>query len=190
MQSAIRERANDAVPGEFFPNYLQRPYQEFLRKAFYKDGRFRETTFIVEAFMRSRCFRKGGAQCGHCHNPHLAGQDGDHTSLKFAAKPDEMCLQCHATYRDDLERHTHHLAASDGSRCLACHMPRVMNSLLFKARSHQIDDIPTAQQALRFGETESPIACLECHPAKDIPWVQAQLKSWSEVPAQTSHALR
>ena len=181
MQSAIREHSNDATRGEFFPNYLQRPYQEFLRKAFYKDGRFRETTFIVEAFVRSRCYRKGGAQCGHCHNPHLAGQDGDHTSLKFASAPNEMCLQCHTKYKGDLERHTHHPAASDGSRCQACHMPRIMNSLLFKARSHQIDDIPTAEQALRFGPAESPIACLECHPAKDVPWVQAQLRSWTEV---------
>ena len=38
-----------------------------------------------------------------------------------------------------------------------------------------------ARQALRFGQIESPIACLECHPAKDVPWVQAQLRSWSEV---------
>jgi tetratricopeptide (TPR) repeat protein len=190
MQSAIREHSNDAA-GEFFPRYLQRPYQEFLRKAFYKDGRFRETTFIVEAFVRSQCFRKGQAQCGHCHNPHQAGQDGNHTSFKFAAAPDEMCLQCHTEYRDGPERHTHHRAASDGSRCQACHMPHIMNSLLFQARSHQIDDIPSAEPALRFGQNESPIACLECHSTKDVPWVQAQLRSWSEVRSvSTSHAAR
>lgn len=183
MQSAIRDGSNGAVPGEFFEKYPQRPYQEFLRKAFYKDGRFRETTFIVEAFMRSRCFRRGNAQCGHCHNPHPAGRAGDHTSLKFASNPDERCLQCHAKYRAAVESHTHHRASSDGSRCDACHMPHIMNSLLFKARSHQIDDVPTAEPALRFGAAESPIACMECHSSKDGAWVQAQLKLWNPVPA-------
>ena len=190
MQSAIRS-SNEDGGGEFSPKYLQRPYQEFLRKAFYKDGRFRETTFIVEAFMRSRCFRKGEAQCGHCHNPHLAGRDADHTSLKFAERPDEMCLQCHTKYRENPESHTHHRVASDGSRCRSCHMPRIMNSLLFKARSHQIDEIPHPENALRFGEMESPIACLECHSGENISWVQKNLRSWTEMPvAQIPHGSR
>ena len=166
----------------------KRQYQEFLRKAFYKDGRFRETTFIVEAFMRSRCIRKGSAQCGDCHNPHLAGREGNKTSFKFAANPDEMCVQCHTKYRDNVEAHTHHPAASNGSRCQSCHMPRIMNSLLFQASSHQIDDIPTADGALRFGAAESPIACLECHPAKDAVWVQSELRGWNQLRAvQMSH---
>jgi len=52
-------------------------------------------------------------------------------------------------------------------------MPRIVNSLLFEARSHPIDDIPTAEQVLRFGQTESPIACPECHPAEDVSWAHA-----------------
>jgi tetratricopeptide (TPR) repeat protein len=189
MQSAIRDSAGVGVSGEFPPRYPQRPYNEFLRKAFYKDGRFRETTFIVESFVRSQCFRKGQAQCGSCHDPHRAGQGENHTSFKFASNPDEMCLQCHAQYRDNPERHTHHRALSEGGRCQACHMPRIMNSLLFEARSHQIDDIPAAEQTLRFGVAESPIACLECHPAKTVASIQSELRSWKGVrAAQLSHA--
>ncbi len=175
MQSAIRELG----PREdgTLPHLRQRPYVEFLRKAFYKDGRFRETTFIVESFMRSACFRKGQAQCASCHNPHPAGQQGNQASFKFTSNPDEMCLQCHEQFRSNVERHTRHRAASEGSRCQSCHMPRIMNSLLFQARSHQIDDTPSAENALRFGPAESPIACLECHPKKDASWVRLELQS-------------
>ena len=184
MQSAIRgpgpEGESEYRDGEFFPRYRQRPYNEFLRKAFYKDGRFRETTFIVEAFERSKCFRIGQAQCGNCHDPHLAGQGASHTSLKFAAAPDEMCLQCHAEYRANPERHTRHRADSEGSRCVSCHMPRIMNSLLFRSRGHQIDDVPDATLTLRFGQEESPNACLECHSSRNATWVQSQLTLWDE----------
>ncbi|MFN9754605.1 MAG: hypothetical protein ACK55L_04315 [bacterium] len=44
--------------------------------AFPADGRFRETTFLVEAFERSACYRKGEAMCTHCHDPHPAAGAG------------------------------------------------------------------------------------------------------------------
>jgi hypothetical protein len=59
-----------------------RPYIEFSRRAFYKDGRLRETTFIVEALMRTACYRKGELQCAHCHDPHPWDASSNPTSLK------------------------------------------------------------------------------------------------------------
>jgi hypothetical protein len=50
-------------------------------------------------------------------------------------------------------------------------MPRIMNSVLFQARTHQIDDIPSAEMTERFGAEESPNACLLCHSKKDARWV-------------------
>ena len=100
------------------------------------------------------------------------------TSLKFRDRPDQMCLQCHADYALRLETHTHHPASSEGSRCVNCHMPRIMNSLLFQARTHQIDDIPRADTTLRFGQKESPNACLLCHQDKDAQWISARLQAW------------
>jgi hypothetical protein len=55
-------------------------------------------------------------------------------------------------------------------------MPKIMNSLLFKARTHQIDDRPNAEMTLRFGAAESPNACLDCHPTQNAAWVRDQLK--------------
>lgn len=51
-----------------------------------------------------------------------------------------------------------------------------MNSLMFQAASHQIDDIPRAEPVSRFGREESPNACLICH--KDNQWLAARLRGW------------
>jgi predicted CXXCH cytochrome family protein len=184
MQSGVREpedggEINYSAGGErFYRVYLSRPYVDYSRRAFYKDGRFRETTFIVEAFLRSKCFRLGGATCGTCHDPHPADAETNTRSLKFGADSDRMCAGCHARIAEQAERHTHHRASGDGSRCVACHMPRTMNALLFRARSHQIDEIPDAEMTERFGGQESPNACLGCHAGESIAWVRRKLATW------------
>jgi hypothetical protein len=61
-------------------------------------------------------------------------------------------------------------------------MPRIMNALLFQARSHQIDDIPDAAMAARFGQPESPNACLLCHKNRDAAWLSNALKVWTKTP--------
>jgi len=183
-QSALRqpgphgEMNYPSAAAEFPPVYPSRPYSEVARRAFYKDGRFRETTFIVEAFRRSACFRKGHAHCGYCHQPHASGASSNPVSLKFAADSDQMCLQCHSKFTPNPAAHTHHAASSAGSRCVACHMPRIMNSVLFKARTHQIDDIPRAEMTERFGQDQSPNACLLCHADKDTQWAAVRLQAW------------
>jgi len=57
-------------------------------------------------------------------------------------------------------------------------MPPIMNSLMFSAASHQIDDIPRVDLTARFGQKDSPNACLICHAEKDAQWVDSQLRSW------------
>ena len=175
-QSAMRE------PMAFPPRYQRRPYAEFSRKAFYKDGRFRETTFIVEAFERSACYRRGQAQCGSCHDPHPANAPANPKSLKFAEDDDRMCHQCHAPASASSAhmKHATHVerASSPAVQCVSCHMPKIMNSLMFTARTHQIDDRPNAAMTERFGPRESPNACLSCHAEKDTRWLREQLRSW------------
>jgi hypothetical protein len=57
-------------------------------------------------------------------------------------------------------------------------MPRIMDALLFRARTHQIDDVPNAAMTERFGQEESPNACLLCHRQKNALWVEQQLRAW------------
>jgi len=182
-QSTVRETGaggemNYSTKQNFVPTAWFMPYDAFSRKAFYKDGRFRETTFIVEAFTRSACYFKGTAQCATCHSPHLGDFETNQTSLKFQAAPDEMCLGCHSDFRSRISEHARHPANTEAARCVTCHMPRIMNALLFQARSHQIE-IPTADLTERFGQQESPNVCLTCHAEKDAIWAKEQLAAWA-----------
>ena len=185
MQSALRKpdsggALNFSRTGNFFPQNLSIPFGEFTRLGFYKDGRFRQTTFIVEALRRSKCFEKGNASCGSCHDPHGHDAGSNPTSLKYPGQPDMMCLQCHTQLGSSsaIIHHTHHRAESEGSRCVACHMPRIMDAVLFRARTHQIDDIPDPEMTERFGQQDSPNACLLCHSEKTAEWVKQALGTW------------
>ncbi len=189
MQSAIRASGpqgelNYSRSGEFFPNNPSIPFGEFSRIGFYKDGRFRQTTFIVEALQRSQCFKKGQVSCGTCHDPHGHDADSNLTSVKFRDGLDLMCTNCHSQFQNtvSLAAHTHHPVDSEGSRCVSCHMPRIMDAVLFRARTHQIDDIPNADMTRRFGQVESPNACLLCHSGKNAEWVKQELKAWKPAP--------
>ena len=186
MQTGLRDpepsgALNYSESGErFYRKLISRPYVDYSRRGFYKDGRFRESVFIVESFERSACFRKGGAQCGSCHNPHPDDAAANPKSLKFGPDSDRMCVGCHAQYRAQPEAHTHHAAGSAGSRCVECHMPRIMNALMFQARYHQIDDVPDAAMTARFGAEDSPNACLMCHSGRDVAWLRQNLENWKE----------
>jgi formate-dependent nitrite reductase cytochrome c552 subunit len=80
--------------------------------------------------------------------------------------------------REKLERHTRHAANTEASRCVSCHMPRIMEALLFQARSHEIDDIPDAEMTERFGDTDSPNVCVSCHADRDGAWLRYSLAAF------------
>ena len=183
MQSAVHDpdatgAVNYSQATPFYRTYRVHLLTDFTRKVFYADGRFRATTFIGEAFERSRCFLEGGATCLSCHNPHSGDASSNLKSLKFPQDSDKMCLQCHKSLNDHPERHTRHASASEASRCVSCHMPRNMEALMFRSRSHQIDEIPDAEMTTRFGEADSPNACLGCHKDRDARWLRDRMAAW------------
>jgi predicted CXXCH cytochrome family protein len=189
MQSSVHKGSpqgelNYSSTDPFFLKNAAVPLGEFTRAAFFKDGRPSQTTFMVEALERSQCFRKGQASCGTCHDPHGHDESSNLTSLKFKDQPDLMCTGCHSQFKDKAQAsaHTHHPLDSEASRCVSCHMPRIMNGMLSRVRLHQIDDIPNAEMTLRFGQEESPNACLLCHSEKTPQWLQGQLRSWKHNP--------
>jgi predicted CXXCH cytochrome family protein len=195
MQSALRNpgphgEINYSRAGEFFMRYESIPFAEFSRKGFYKDGRFRQTTFIVESLERSQCFLKGQVTCATCHDPHSHDEATNPTSLTFADDPDRMCTGCHARFQEKsaAAAHTHHSAESEGSRCVSCHMPKIMDAVLMRARTHEVDSIPDADLTLRFGQEESPNACLLCHQKQDAQWVKREMRQWTPGVGATSGA--
>ena len=54
-------------------------------------------------------------------------------------------------------------------------MPRIMDALLFPARTHEIDDIPDAEMTARFGQEHSPNACLGCHKDRNMEWLRIEI---------------
>jgi len=172
------------LPDTFYEHYRTRPYGEFALRAFYKDGRFRVVSYLIESFLRSRCYQVGHANCAHCHDFHPS-ESSNIRSLKFLDNPNQMCLQCHPEYAARLETHTHHAAKSEGSLCTACHMPKIMSSVMFKTMTHQLDDVPSAEMTARFGQENSPNACLICHKDKDVAWLKTQLSQWNGRSGQT-----
>ena len=88
---------------------------------------------FVQSVMYSR-----GVKCSSCHDVH--GTENDALLIKPASV---MCLQCHGPgspngpHVSRIEEHTHHKSASTGSECVACHMPRIEQTIAnVNVRSH------------------------------------------------------
>ncbi|MEE3368269.1 MAG: hypothetical protein VX346_02875 [Planctomycetota bacterium] len=121
--------------------------------------------------MKGSCYSE--LTCVHCHSPHqgigLSWQDSP-------VEDDHKCLQCHKDLSGQLAReaHTHHPAASTGSRCMNCHMPRLNEGLQNTVRTHMIFSPTNA----RMIEANHPNACNLCHTDRPIDWTLQHLKEW------------
>ena len=99
--------------------------------------------------------------------------------LKPATEGNEACLQCHDSYRSQIEQHTGHAENSAWSTCYNCHMPRTVYGLLKSVRSHHIDS-PDAEQSSSVGR---PNACNLCHLDKSHEWTANYLSEWYGYPS-------
>ena len=73
-------------------------------------------------YVQSQMYVKG-VQCSACHDVHGTEHEAD---LRLPGNA--VCLQCHNPVlqpgpRGSIEFHTQHAANSEGSKCVACHMP-------------------------------------------------------------------
>jgi predicted CXXCH cytochrome family protein len=125
--------------------------------------------------IESACFQSGTLSCLSCHSMH---ESDPVDQLNTAAEGNEACLQCHETYRDRIEQHTHHPEDSAGSTCYNCHMPHTVYGLLKSIRSHYIDS-PDAVESSRVGR---PNACNLCHLDRSHEWTANYLSEWYGYP--------
>lgn len=150
----------------------------YVEGQFWSDGVMRVSGREFNGMVDSPCYERGELACTSCHDMHQ--HDGDAraaTSWRVAQLNadklgDRGCLQCHRDYAQDLERHTHHAATSEGSRCYNCHMPYTSYGLLKGIRSHRIG-VPNVTETVMAGR---PNACNLCHLDKTLQWTAKQLR--------------
>jgi predicted CXXCH cytochrome family protein len=143
----------------------------------FPDGTAHKNRMQGNDFVQSLMYTRG-VTCFSCHDPH--GGDND----AILRKPiNEVCLTCHGPntqngpHAASIEAHTHHKVGSTGSQCVACHMPKIEQT---------IADINVSTHTFKFvtpSDTEAmkiPNACNVCHTDKDTKWAIAAIRTWND----------
>src|SRR6202162_5904552 len=119
-----------------------------------------------------------GVTCFSCHDPH--GSDNDAMLPQPATN---ICLACHGPYSQNgphaatIEQHTHHAAGSPGSQCVACHMPKIEQTIAdVNVRGHTFHFVYPA----RTDSLKIPNACNVCHTDKSTAWAADALAHWKD----------
>jgi hypothetical protein len=89
-----------------------------------------------------------------------------HGMIEPELRGDRACTQCHEEIARDVRAHTHHDPAGAGSRCLECHMPRMVYGIVDIHRSHRIESPDVARDV----EAGRPNACTSCHTGETALW--------------------
>ncbi len=153
-----------------------------LRMMFWSDGLMRISGREFSPLRESACYTRGEISCMSCHQMHKAVDDprslDDWADDQLAPgmREDAACTSCHPQYTtsEQIEAHTHHPMASEGSRCQNCHMSYNNYGLLKAIRNHRID-IPKVREEI---ETSRPNACNQCHFDKTLAFTNDALQRW------------
>jgi predicted CXXCH cytochrome family protein len=143
----------------------------------FPDGTAHKNRMQGNDFVSSLMYARG-VTCFNCHDPHGTDNPG---MVREAGNG--LCLGCHGPNAQNgphaatIEQHTHHAAGSAGSECIACHMPKIAETLGdVKVRSHTFRFVwPAQTDAMKI-----PNACNLCHADKTTAWATAALRSWTD----------
>jgi predicted CXXCH cytochrome family protein len=144
----------------------------------FADGTGHKNRMQGNDFVTSVMYRRG-VTCFSCHDSH--GTANDALLVKPAR---DICLTCHGPsspsgpHTATLEDHTHHMRGSAGGDCVACHMPRIEQTIAnINVRSHTFAFItPTMTD-----EFKIPNPCTSCHAGRSTDWAREALRTWSGV---------
>jgi len=143
----------------------------------FPDGTAHKNRMQGNDFVTSQMYTHG-ITCSTCHDMH-----GTENASNLRKPAPALCLDCHGAnspngpHATTLEAHTHHKPDSVGSDCVACHMPKIAQTIAdVNVRSHTFRFVsPAATEALKI-----PNACNACHADKTTAWATAALKSWAD----------
>jgi predicted CXXCH cytochrome family protein len=144
----------------------------------FADGTAHKNRMQGNDFVQSVMYERG-VKCSSCHDVH--GTDNDALLIKPASV---ICLECHGPgspngpHVDTIEQHTHHRPGSVGNECIACHMPKIEQTIAdVNVRSHTFRFItPGMTDAYKI-----PNECNICHKDKSTAWATEALKRWPTV---------
>jgi predicted CXXCH cytochrome family protein len=156
---------------DHFQPLLEHRPQKADDPAYWADGRPRRFSNDAIGLWQSECFVRGGATCTSCHRAHVPDVD---KNPQLAPGNNALCTQCHEKIGAAVPEHTRHPAASAGSACVECHMPKTVMSIKATMRDHTIG-LPTPENTVAFG---IPNACTECHTEKKASWAVDVLDKW------------
>lgn len=147
---------------------------KLFEERFWNDGTARLSAYEYLGVTQSPCVKGGELTCNSCHTMH----SGDvHGMIEPELRGDRACTQCHEEIARDVRAHTHHDPAGAGSRCLECHMPRLVYGIVDIHRSHRIESPDVARDV----EAGRPNACTSCHTSETALWAaNAMRESWGE----------
>lgn len=143
---------------------------------YYADGTAHKNRMQGDDFVQSLMYRHG-VTCSDCHDVHGTGNP-----FELRRPVATMCLECHGPgspngpYEATIEDHTHHSAGSPGSRCVACHMPKIETELVPGAFAHaHTFRFITPAMTERYG---IPNPCTGCHADRTSQWATTWLERW------------
>jgi predicted CXXCH cytochrome family protein len=165
--------------GKHLDDYWQLEEHKLGETSFthFPDGTAHKNRMQGNDFVQSVMYRHG-VTCNSCHDVH-----GTENNADLIKPGSQMCLECHGPYSPNgprgatIEAHTHHQAGSTGSDCLACHMPKIEQTLPDDfVRSHTFKFITPGMT----DQYKIPNPCTSCHKDKTTAWAKEALKSWRD----------
>lgn len=175
LKDVIRE---GYLPGESLEAHYALKYPVLGDRPYTVDGRVR--SFAYQAtHLGSACYLDGPMDCVSCHEPHGQGYWDIRRQPLDGPFDDRQCTSCHASKARDVEAHTFHPVDSEGSGCVACHMPYLQHPEVGEgvsfARSDHTIPIP---RPIFDSDIGIESACVGCHEDLTPLQLQRRVREW------------
>jgi len=131
---------------------------------YHADGQQRDEVYNHGSFLQSKMFARG-VTCSDCHDPHTG---------KLRADKNAVCATCHSAAKYDAPGHHRHAPNSQGSQCVACHMPTTTYMRVDPRHDHSMR-IPRPDRSVTLG---TPNACNQCHERRTPQWAADAVRQW------------
>ena len=176
VKTPIRE---DYLPGE----NLQEFYSLKLpllgnENPFGLNGRIKTFGYSLN-HLYSDCYLNGAMDCTSCHNPHSNSYQDIAGNALIGRFDDNQCLSCHMAKSSDITAHTYHKPESEGSSCVACHMPARQHLAIGTEIQYKRTDHTVAIPRPSFDAAQGlESACKQCHVDISEEDLQLTINDW------------